>query len=90
MPQQETEANRNRPFHEIRQRSIRATIWLNETSNGPMFKVTVSRLYRDGDQWKDTNSFGYEDLMNVAKVLFDAHTFISAQEAAKQTDARTH
>jgi hypothetical protein len=41
--------------------------------------VTVSRLYKDGDQWKQSASFGREDLPLVAKVVDRAHTWIYEQ-----------
>jgi hypothetical protein len=77
----------NRPFHEIRHRRIRATIWRNDTAKGPMYNVTVSRAFRDGQQWKDSHSFAFDDLMNVAKALYDAHSFISAQHAKDRLEA---
>jgi hypothetical protein len=68
----------NRPFHEIRHRNIRATVWKNDTAKGAMYNVTVSRCYRDeAGQWHDTGSFAFDDLMNLAKALFDAHSYIS-------------
>jgi hypothetical protein len=72
----------NRPAHTVRHRNIKATIWKNQTERGPMYNVTVTRSYRDGEQWRDTNSFGFDDLMTVAKALFDAHTWISSAKAS--------
>ncbi|HRK30433.1 MAG TPA: hypothetical protein PLD59_05090 [Tepidisphaeraceae bacterium] len=72
----------NRPVHEIRHRNVRATIWKNPVQNGVMYNVTVSRSYRDdNNEWHDTNSFPFNDLMNLAKALSDAHTFIAQLEA---------
>jgi hypothetical protein len=34
-------------------------------------------MYRDGEKWKDSQSFGFDELMNLAKLLADAHTYIS-------------
>jgi hypothetical protein len=34
-------------------------------------------MYCDGEKWKDSQSFGFDDLMNLAKLLADAHTYIS-------------
>ena len=32
-----------------------------------MYNVTVSRMYRDTEnKWKDSQSFGFDDLMNLA------------------------
>jgi len=65
-----------RPVQEIRMGRIRAAIWENETDNGTRFNVTVSRLYKDGDTWKDSSSFGRDDLLVAAKVLDRCHTWI--------------
>ena len=68
-----------RPAHEIQMGAIRATIWENETTNGIRFNVTVSRLYKDGDEWKQTDSFGRDDLQLLAKVIDVAHSWIFQQ-----------
>ena len=47
-----------RPVREVRLGRIRAAIWENETQNGTRHNVTFSRLYKDGDEWKDSTSFG--------------------------------
>ena len=64
-----------RPVHEIRLGRIRAALWENTTEKGIRHNVTVSRLYKDGEQWKDSSSFGREDLPLVMKVLDLAHTW---------------
>jgi hypothetical protein len=70
-----------KPAHEIRLGSIKATIWENETTAGTRHNVTVCRLYKDGDQWKRTESFGRDDLPLLAKVVDQAHTWIFSQSA---------
>ena len=65
-----------KPVHQVRLGRIRAAIWQNNTDNGPRHNVTVSRLYRDGDQWRDSASFGREDLPLLAKVCDRAHSWI--------------
>jgi hypothetical protein len=69
----------NRPAHEIRLGAIRAAIWQNRTQNGSRYNVTISRLYKDGDQWKDSASFGRDDLLLVAKVADEVHSWIFQQ-----------
>jgi hypothetical protein len=64
------------PVHEIRLGRIRAAIWENETQSGTRHNVTVTRLYKDGDEWKDSSSFGRDDLPLVAKVLDRCHSWI--------------
>ena len=67
---------KKRPIHELRLGRIKAAVWENETENGPRHNVTIARLYRDGNQWKDTTSFGRDDLPLVAKVADMAHSWI--------------
>jgi hypothetical protein len=82
----------NQPVHTVRHRNIKASIWRNETDKGPMYKVVVTRSYQENNEWHDTHSFGYDDLMNVAKLMYDAHSVISAlraKEAAARTTVRS-
>ena len=69
----------NKPVHEVRFGRIKAAIWENATENGSRHNVTFSRLYKDGDQWKDSQSFGRDDLPLLAKVADQAHTWIFTQ-----------
>lgn len=73
---EEPAPSRHRPVHEIRLGRIRAAVWQNETENGVRHSVTLSRLYKDGDRWKDSTSFGRDDLPLVIKVADLAHTWI--------------
>ena len=66
----------NRPVHEIRIGRVRAADWENETQNGTRHNVTLSRLYKDGDDWRDSTSFGRDDLAHVVKVAELAHSWI--------------
>lgn len=78
----QNQANRTaskRPVHTVRFGAIKAAVWLNETSVGPIHNVTVSRSYKDGDAWKDTGSFGYDDLLTLAKAINAAHSWINEQ-----------
>lgn len=72
---------KQKPVHEIRLGRIRAAIWANETENRQVwFNVTVSRLYKDGDQWKDTSTYRRDDLPIVAKVVDMAYAWIWGQD----------
>ena len=70
---------KQKPAHEIRLGRIKATIWENQTDNGTRYSVTISRLYKDGDDWKQTTSFGRDDLPLVAKVADLVHTWTYEQ-----------
>ena len=67
---------KQQPVHEIRLGAIKAAIWENETSVGVRHNVTVSRLYKDDNEWRNTDSFGRDDLPLVAKVVDQAHNWI--------------
>ncbi len=64
------------PVNEVRLGRIKATIWENSTQNGKRHNVTICRIYRDGENWKESGSFGREDLPLVGKVSDLAHTWI--------------
>lgn len=72
----------NMPVHVVRFGLVRACVWLNHTDQGPRHNVTVSRLYMGSDNnWHSTGSFGFRDLLALAKCLDWAHSFIAAQMA---------
>lgn len=79
----------NRPAHTIRYGTIRAAIWRNVVDLGAAsretYGVTFSRLYKDdANQWRDSASFGPEDLLVVAKAADEAYSWIARTKA---TDA---
>ena len=68
-------AHNNRPVDDVRIGRVKATIWRNKTEDGkPRYNVVLARLYKDGDSWQSTPSFGRNDLLLVAKVADLAHT----------------
>ena len=76
-----------KPVDEIRIGRVKATIWRNGTDEQPRHNVTFSRIYKEGDQWKSTQSFGRNDLLVLAKVADLAHTRIShSRESGAITD----
>jgi len=70
----------NKPVHEIRLGLIKVAIWHNLTRSGERYNVTLTRLFRNGDQWKESTHFGRDDLLQAAKVLDMAHTWIHQQD----------
>ena len=78
----------NEPVHRVRMGRIRAAIWENETQNGPRYNVTFTRLYKAGAQWRDSGSFGRDDLPLLAKVADQAHTWIFQQKQDDTADSK--
>ena len=85
-----TEKPGNRPAHTIRYGAVRAAIWRNVVDNGnasrPLYCVTFSRSYKDGEsKWKESGSFGFDDLLGLAKAADEAHTWITRQRSTEAT-----
>jgi hypothetical protein len=82
------ERTANLPVFTCRHRALKAAVWRNETENGVMFNTTVSRSYRDGEQWRESSSFGYDDVLIVAELLRACHGFISQEMSRQSEEAR--
>jgi hypothetical protein len=69
--------DKKKPIHEIRLGKVRAAIWENGTdADRVRYGVTFSRLYKDGEQWRDSSSFDRQELLLLGKVADLAHTFL--------------
>jgi hypothetical protein len=71
------------PVFTVRHRALKAAVWKNDTENGPMLNTTLSRSYKDGETWKESQSLGFDDLLAAAELLRTCYGFIS-REMAKQ------
>lgn len=82
----------SRPVHTIRYSAVRAAIWRNVIDNGnaswATYSITFSRSYKDGNDWKETNTFGRDDLLVLAKAADEAHTWISQQRLSDAEPGR--
>ncbi len=68
---------KKKPVKVVRMGNVRAAIWENGIENDRVrYSVTFSRLYRDGEQWRDSSSFGRQELLLLMKVADLAHTFL--------------
>lgn len=76
----------NRPVYEVRFGHVKAAVWANEFDGVLRHNVTLQRLYKNGDEWKSSQSFGRDDLPLVAKVADAAHTWIFQQ--VQETNGR--
>ena len=78
----------NAPVFTVRHRALKAAVWKNETENGPMFNTTISRSYKDGETWKESGSFGFDDVLIVGELLRTCHGFICRELAKQSEEAR--
>lgn len=74
---------RSQPVHKIRHGVISASIWQTKTDKGPMHNVTFQRAYRDGEDWKNTGSFGRKDLLVVGLIAARAYEWIATQSGVR-------
>jgi len=82
-----TQTQKQKPIHEVRLGTIKAAVWKNETESGVRYNVTLSRIYKDGDDWRSTDSFGRDDLLLLGKVADQAHSWIFAQAQEKENNS---
>lgn len=66
--------------------SLALSIWKNHTTAGDRYTITVVRLFKNGDIWKESTRFGRDDLLLVAKACNEAHTWVFQE--GQQTPAR--
>ncbi len=79
--------NSNKPVKSFRLRGITASVFENSSEDGKLFyKVTLQRSYKQGDEWKSTNSFGRDDLPLVNLLTKQAWEFILNTESKSQKE----
>lgn len=83
----ENRSNGQRPTHEVRSGLVRAAIWENSTRSGPRYNVTVSRLYKKGEDWKSTTSFGLRDLADLTRVGVLAEVWVREHQPRESRQA---
>lgn len=68
---------------------VSASIWTKaKTVEGEMIKfhfVSVDKVYKDGDEWKHTNSFATEDLPKVALVANEAYRYLRLRSSDEES-----
>ena len=75
-----------RPAFEARLNHLRATVWENRKEGSTWYTLTVTRRYRDGEQWKDAHSLnGLADIVLAREALKLAADFIRSRSASDAT-----
>ncbi len=60
--------------------AVTAAIWRNEGKSGAFHNVTLTRRYKEGEDWKDTTSLGKFDLLKAARLNIQAYSWIDYYE----------
>ena len=78
-------SDKAKPAHKFRNRNLTVTLWNNTGANGPFYTVTARRSYKQGEEWKESDSFGEDDLLPLAKLLDQAHSWmVEAAQAERK------
>ncbi len=64
------------PVAEFKLGSVKCLVWANDTSKGVRHNVTFARFYKDGEEWKETQSFGRDDMPLIGILSGKAHEWI--------------
>jgi len=80
MPDKTKADKARKPVHVVKDGAIEVAVWKNDGDKGPFYTVTHRRSYKKGDEWKESDSYGKDDLLVLAKLLDLAHTYILLHE----------
>ena len=73
-------SDHKQPVHRIRIGNISAAIFENRTDQGTSFyNAQFQRGYRTADGWRNTRSFGRDDLLALAKLADQTHSWMQEQ-----------
>jgi len=68
----------NKPETVIRDGSLKATVWRNESDKGPYYNTTLAKTYTDQQgNPRDTQNFSQSDLLRVAELGREAYGMIN-------------
>ncbi len=80
MPQTPT----NKPIKVFRLKGVKVSVFENKSQESVFHKLTLQKIYKEGDEWKTTNSLGRDDVPVARLLLQQAWQFVLETEAPKQ------
>lgn len=82
----EAKSEANKPVAVFRARGVKVAVFANEGDNGAFHKTSLQRVYKQGEEWKTTQSLGRDDLPVAQLLLGKAFDFI-LQTESKENNA---
>jgi hypothetical protein len=80
-------SEKNKPAHTVRGTpgtGLKLSIWENKTDDGRVWhSATLTRSYKDADQWKETHSLSQQDFLEVSEMFREAHAWVKEQARAR-------
>ena len=65
----------SKPVKKFRVGNVTVAVWKNEEFHS----VTLQKSYKDGEEWKNTDSLSGGDILNAMKALERAEGYIATQ-----------
>lgn len=70
----------SKPEFSVKFGSVRASVWKNEGKNGSWYSITIVRVYKQGDEYKESSSFSLEELPLVQLVADRAFHWVAEHQ----------
>lgn len=70
---------KNTPVYKAKVGTIDAAVWEQDGKNGKFLTVSMHRNYKDGEEWKKTNSLRVNDIPSVQLALAKCFEFAKMQ-----------
>ena len=83
-----TTEEKQKPVQKVQSGPVTGAIWENEGKEGSFYSVTFERRYKDGEEYKNSSSYGSNDLAHLAMVSTKASVAIDALIQAKKGNGR--
>jgi hypothetical protein len=61
--------SKNKPVDSIRDGSLTASIWANESENGTRYSVDLTRSYKVDDKWHTTQYLSNGEILRGSRLL---------------------
>ncbi len=74
-------AESNKPIRTFRLRGVKVAVFENKAGENKFHKVSLQKIYRDGEAWKTSTSLGRDDLPIAQLLLGKAWDFILTTES---------
>lgn len=72
----------NKPVRIFRRRGVKVSVFQNLAQENVFHKLTLQKIYRQGEEWKTTSSLGRDDIPIARLLLGQAWEYILTQESS--------
>ena len=67
-------------IHEIRRGMLKVRVLIKHSRKRSQYSLDVLRLFKNGDQWKESRRFSRDDIPLLRILLDEAHRWILVQQ----------